>query len=105
MKGTDEFGEHTAFPRKAKGKNINSLTEKAKIVMKYNGPKTIALWALEMDKPSVCPLDTMMMTGDVSGAFHNIPLAADSCGCSATRGAIELLSNLRRSKRRFPPRL
>ena len=69
-----------SYPRKAKGKNISSLTEKAKIVMKYNGPKTIALWALEMDKASVCPLDTMIMTGDVSGAFRNIPLAADSCG-------------------------
>ena len=69
-----------SLPRKAKGKSINSLTDKVNIVMKYNGPKPIASWALEIEHESACPDKAMLMTGDVSIFFRNVPLAADSCG-------------------------
>ena len=70
-----------SYPRKANGKNVNSLTAKVAITTKYDGPATIAQWALAVENSQ--PGEAVMMTGDVSGAFRNVPFAAAACGSFA----------------------
>ena len=72
-----------SHPRKGKdkGKNVNCLTAKVDITMNYDGPAKIAQWALEVE--SAQPGEAVMMTGDVSGAFRNVPFAAAACGSFA----------------------
>ena len=60
---------------------MNAATDKIDVPMKYDGVKQIAHMAL--DCQTRYPDEVVMMTGDVSGAFRNVPFAAFFCGCFA----------------------
>ena len=67
-----------SFPRKG-GISLNAATDKIPTDMKYDGVKAIASWALRCHERY--PGQVVMMTGDVAGAFRNVPFAAEFCGC------------------------
>ena len=66
-----------SFPRHG-GISVNSATQKIPCELKYDGVKAIASWALHCQDRY--PDKVVMMTGDVAGAFRNVPFAASSCG-------------------------
>ena len=68
-----------SFPRD--GVSLNSNTDKVDIEIQYDGPRAIAQWAIQMEL--MYPQSAVMMKGDVSGAFRNLHIHADSCGMFA----------------------
>ena len=66
-----------SFPRHG-GISINSATDKLPCDLKYDGVKAIASWALRCHDRY--PGQVVMMTGDVAGAFRNVPISAAFCG-------------------------
>ena len=66
----------TSFPRD--GFNINTNTDKLDVEVHYDGPREIARWATYMEERF--PGSSVMMKGDVAGAFRNLHIHRDHCG-------------------------